>query len=166
MTIPTKMLLKLARQSAATWNAMAAEAYRGEAKLETANTIYRFIDGVFASSAQKPSRSFEYSDALRGLRLIGFLAYEHGLWSLSPRWREGVLAVFWRPGASEERSIIVTSATVAFALEPAPGRPAPRKSVSISGVVRRAESRPPTLRRPAPPSMTRLHADSPIGDLR
>ena len=137
MTIPKKMLQKLARQSAATWNAMAAEAFRGEVKLETANTIYRFIDGVFASSAQKPSRSFEY-----------------GLWSLSPRWREKSLAVFWRPGAVEDRSIIVTSATVAFALEAPP--PAARKSITISGVVRKPESSPPTLRRPRPPSMTRL----------
>jgi hypothetical protein len=155
MAIPTKMLVKLARQSAATWNAMAAEAFRGEAKFETANTIYRFIDGVFASSAQKPSRSFDYPDALRGIRLIGFLAYENGLWSLSPRWRSGSLAVFWRPGASDERSIIVTSATVAFALEAPPARPS-KKIVSISGIVRKPESRPPTLRRPAPPSMTRI----------
>lgn len=155
MTIPKKMLQKLARQSAATWNAMAAEAFRGEVKLETANTIYRFIDGVFASSAQKPSRSFEYSDALRNVRLIGFLAYEDGLWSLSPRWREKSLAVLWRPGATEDRSILVTSATVAFALDAPPVRAA-RKSVTISGVVRKPESSPPTLRRPAPPSMTRL----------
>ena len=154
MTIPKKMLQKLARQSAATWNAMATEAFRGEVKLETANTIYRFIDGVFASSAQKPSRSFEYADAMRGIRLIGFLAYEDGLWSLSPRWREKSLAVFWRPGAVEDRSIIVTSATVAFALEAPP--PAARKSITISGVVRKPESSPPTLRRPRPPSMTRL----------
>jgi hypothetical protein len=154
MAIPTKMLAKLARQSAATWNAMAAEAFRGEAKFETANTIYRFIDGVFASSAQKPSRSFEYPDALRGIRLIGFLAYENGLWSLSPRWREGVLAVFWRTGGVDERSFIVTSATVAFSLT-APPAP-PKRPVSVSRIVRRPESLPPTLRRPAPPSMTRI----------
>jgi hypothetical protein len=155
MALPKKMLLKLARQSAATWNAMAAEAFRGEAKFETANTIYRFIDGVFASSAQKPSLSFDHPDALHGIRLIGFLTYENGLWSLSPRWRSGSLAVFWRPGAADERSVIVTSATVAFSLEAPAARPT-RQSVSISGVVRRPESRPPTLRRPAPPSMTRL----------
>lgn len=155
MTIPKKMLQKLARQSAATWNAMAAEAFRGEVKLETANTIYRFIDGCFASSAQKPSRSFEWSDALRSVRLIGFLAYEDGLWSLSPRWRSGSLAVFWRPDAIEDRSIILTSATIAFALDAPPVHLA-RKSITISGVVRKPESSPPTLRRPAPPSMTRL----------
>ena len=166
MAIPTKMLTKLARQSAATWNALAAEAFRGEAKFETANTIYRFIDGVFASSAQKPSRSFEYPDALRGIRLIGFLSYENGLWSLSPRWRAGACALFWRAGGTDERSMIVTSATVAFSLEAPPKVPA-RTSVTISGVVRRAESRPPTLRRPAPPSLTRLHPAEPsIGDLR
>jgi hypothetical protein len=167
MTIPTKMLVKLARQSAATWNAMAGEAFRGEARFETANTIYRFIDGVFASSAQKPSRSFEYPDALRGLRLIGFFAYENGFWSLSPRWRPGSLAVFWRGKASlDDRSVIVTSATVAFSLEAPPARPAKRPA-SVSRILRRAESSPPTLRRPAPPSMTRLHpADGGIGDLR
>ena len=154
MTLPTKMLMKLARQSAATWSAMAAEAFRGEAKFETANTIYRFIDGVFASSAQKPARSFDYPEALRGVRLIGFLVYENGLWSLSPRWRAGALGVFWRGGA-DERSFIVTSATVGFSLDAPPAR-APMKSITISGVVRKPESRPPTLRRPAPPSMTRI----------
>jgi hypothetical protein len=166
MTIPKKMLAKLARESAATWNALAAEAFRGEARFETANTIYRFIDGVFASSAQKPSRSFEYPDALHGIRLIGFLAYENGLWSLSPRWRPGVLGVFWRSGGMDERSFVVTSATVSFSLE-SPAARSSKNRISVSGVVRRAESRPPTLRRPAPPSMTRLHpADGPIGDLR
>jgi hypothetical protein len=166
MAIPTKILANLARQSVATWNAMAEESFRGEAKFETANTIYRFIDGVFASSAQKPSRSFEYPDALRGIRLIGFLAYENGLWSLSPRWRPGVLAVFWRPTGTDERSFVVTSATVSFSLEAPAAQPA-KKRLSVSGIVRRAESRPPTLRRPAPPSMTRLHpAESSIGDLR
>lgn len=167
MAIPTKMLAKLARQSVATWNAMSEEAFRGEARFETANTIYRFIDGVFASSAQKPSRSFEYPEALRGIRLVGFLAYENGLWSLSSRWRSGSLAVFWRSRANtDERSFIVTSATVAFTLE-APPAQAPKTRLSASGIVRRAESGPPTLRRPAPPSMTRLHpADRPIGDLR
>jgi len=167
MALPTKMLVKLARHSAATWNAMASEAFRGEAKFETANTIYRFIDGVFASSAQKPSRSFDYPSALRGIRLIGFLAYENGLWSLSPRWTEGSLGVFWKTGGIDERSFIVTSATVSFSLE-AP-KPEPKKMLSISGVVRRAESRPPTLRRPAPPSMTRLlpaEGPKPAGDLR
>lgn len=165
MTLPTKMLVKLARQSAATWNAMAAEAFRGEARFETANTIYRFIDGVFASAAHKPARSFDYPEALRGIRLIGFLAYEDGLWSLSPRWRAGSLAVFWRVGGMDERSFIVTSATVGFSLS-APAEP-PRKIVSISGIVRKPESRPPTLRRPAPPSMTRMHpASAHPGDLR
>lgn len=166
MTLPTKMLAKLARQSAATWNAMAAEAFRGEARFETANTIYRFIDGVFASAAQKPSGSFDYPDALRGIRLIGFLAYEDGLWSLSPRWRAGALAVFWRTGGTDERSFIVTSGTVGFSLT-APAEPQKKKSVSISGIVRRPESLPPTLRRPAPPSMTRMHpASAHPGDLR
>lgn len=167
MTLPTKMLVKLARQSAATWNAMAAEAFRGEARFETANTVYRFIDGVFASCAHKPDRSFDYPSALRGIRLIGFLSYEEGLWSLSPRWRHGSLAVFWKTGGMDERSFIVTSQTSAFALE-APPKNDERKNVSISGIVRRSESRPPTLRRPAPPSLTRVHAAEAAsrGDLR
>src|SRR5436190_22568638 len=99
MILPKPMLAKLARLSASTWNAMAHEAFHGLVQIQTANTIYRFIDGVFASSAQKPSHDFEHPDTFHGLRLIGFFAYENGFWSLSPRWCHGCLAVFWRPGA-------------------------------------------------------------------
>lgn len=146
MNAPTKMLVKLAQKSASTWTAMAAQAFHGEAFLETGNSVYRFRDGVFAGCARKPSPIFAQGGALEGVRLIGFLAYDRGLWSLSSRWQKGVLAVFWRGGA-DERSFIVTSATLAWHL----GAPAPA----------------PVLRRPAPPSMTRvLPAAASHADLR
>lgn len=165
MTTPKDMLAKLARQSAAALHAMAHEAFRGEASIETANTVYRFRDGVFVACARKPARAFEAPSAMQDLRLIGFLSYDRGLWSLSPRWREGAIAVFWRTSGIDERAFVLTSPTVAFALEAPPREPASRGS--ISGVMRRPDSLPPPLRRPAPPSMTRvLTASAPAADLR
>ena len=155
MNAPLHMLVKLARQSAASWTAMAADAFRGEASLETSNTIYRLRDGVFVSCASKRSQAFTTPESFRGLRLIGFLAYANGLWSLSPRWRAGVLAVFWR-GGTDERSFIITSATAGWSID-ASAAAGDRKRAPISGVVRR----------PAPPSMTRvLPAAAAAGDLR
>lgn len=166
MNAPINMLVKLARQSASTWTALAAQAFRGEASLETSNTIYRFRDGMFVSCATKPSQVFTAPEGLRDLRLVGFLAYENGLWSLSPRWRQGAAAVFWRAGGVDERSFIVTSATVSWVLE-APASVSERERVPISGVVRRMGSRPPTLRPPTRESMTRvLPAAAAVGDPR
>jgi hypothetical protein len=141
-----QMLRTLARQSAAAWNAMATQAFQGVATVETANTVYRFENGLFMARAQKPSSSFGTPSAMRGVRLVGFLAYERGLWSLSPRWRERAIGLLWRPNGYDERSFILTSPTMAWAIE------APVSEV----VLRRDGSPPPNIHRPAPASVTRL----------
>jgi hypothetical protein len=153
-----QMLRTLARQPASAWNAMAAQAFQGVATVETANTVYRFENGVFAARARKRSPSLEATAALRGVRLVGFLAYERGLWSLSPRWREKAIALLWRPNGHDERSFILTSPTIGWAIEsPASGVVLPQRG-----------SRPPSFPRPAPASVTRLLPASAAlaGDLR
>ncbi len=85
------------------------------------------------------------------MRLVGFLADEGGFWSLSPRWRQGSHAVLWKPDEHDPPSFVLTSASVGFAIEEL-GEPAPR-----SGVQTRRIARPPSIREPEPPSMTRVH---------
>jgi hypothetical protein len=154
---PRSFLVRLARQSAETWNALAKEAFRGEATFETGNSVYCFKDGTFLRRAKKPERSFEQPTDMMTVRLLGFLGDEGGLWSLSQRWRMGSIALLWKPEAPEEKSFILTSPTVAFSIEaPALVPRSSRKTPSTSNIYRRGASRPPTLRRPAPPSMTRI----------
>ena len=79
------------------------------------------------------------------------LAGEGGLYSLSPRWREGAHAVLWKPGeATDERSFTLTSPVVAVAAEEPEPKPTP-------WVDRPPPSEPPSFRRLSPRSMTRLH---------
>ena len=86
---PASFLAKLAPMAAGGWHALGAQMFPGELSLATTNTVYRFKNGVFQGRARKNARTFECPKAMRGLRLIGFLHDEGGLWSLSPRWREG-----------------------------------------------------------------------------
>ena len=155
----TALLVKLARQSAAAWHALGARAFPGEAHVTTAHRIYRFHDGLFAGRGPRPAGPLETPEAMRDVRLIGFLAEEGGLFSLSPRWALGSCAVLWKPGAFEERSFVSTSPTVAFTrTEPQPVPWADVPPPPSSSVVRKRLTRPPLISRPAPPSMTRLHA--------
>lgn len=140
---PESFLAKLAPMQAQGWHALGARIFPGEVSLATANTVYRFEDGVFRGRARKGARSFESPRALRELRLIGFLHDEGGMWSLSPRWREGSHAVLWRPDATDEQSFLLTSPTREFTLEEAAPRAA--RSVNIA------------IRRPLPASATRIH---------
>ena len=142
-----KALLKLARQSAATWRHMRGEAFLGDTTFETANTTYRFKDGVFSGRARRAvDASFESPPKMRGVELIGFLANEGGLWSLSPRWRPGALAVI----TTNDQALCLTSPTLSCTIE-RPATPPERSDVfDVAGHA------PPTVRRPAPPSMTRL----------
>lgn len=160
----TSFLVKLARQSAATWHALCAQTFAGEVTIETENTIYLLENGIFASKAKKPERVFETPPSMKGARLLGFLCDEGGLWSISPRWRKGALAVFWKPGHDkaeiDPKAIVLTSATIAFdRREPEPEPWVEAGSGSHSSIRRRGK--PPTLRRPAPPSMTRVLKDMP-----
>jgi hypothetical protein len=140
-------LIKIAKQSAATWQSVRAESFPGDTVVETANTLYRFKDGVFSGRARKPApgelTAWESPRSMSGVELIGFLAYEGGLWSLSPRWRPGALAVI----TTNEKAFTLTSPTLACTIQsPPPEPPATRSVFNV----------PPTVRRPAPPSMTRL----------
>jgi hypothetical protein len=150
-----KALIKLAQQTAATWQRVRGEAFLGDTTIETGNTLYRFKDGVFAGRAPRPAKGtspvWESPSNMRGVELIGFLADEGGLWSLSPRWRSSALAVI----TTNERAFTLTSPTLACTIErpEPPLRPTPERS----DVFVLPSSRPPAVRRPAPPSMTRLH---------
>src|SRR5690242_20575923 len=115
-----KALVKLARQSAATWRLLRGEAFAGSTTLETANTVYRFEDGVFSARAPRSPRAlpaWESPPNMKGVELIGFLTDEGGLWSLSSRWRPGALAVITTNG----QAFTLTSPTLACTTE----RPAP-----------------------------------------
>lgn len=166
---PNAFLAQIAAQSAATWHAVGARMFRGEATIETGNRVYRFRDGVFVCRTAGPERSYESPASMTGMRLIGFLAQEGGMWSLSTRWKQGAHAVLWRPCAPGEaidpKSFLLTSATASFTVEDPDPQPQPwlgRTQGSQSGVRARRPARPPSIVRPAPPSMTRLHAGPPL----
>ena len=76
------------------WHALGAQTYPGELSVATDDGVYRFVNGVFRgrARAQEAARSFDLPKTMRGLRLVGFLFDEGGMWSLSPRWRAGALA--------------------------------------------------------------------------
>lgn len=176
---PTRHLADLASRSSAAWLEIGARIYAGELSVATGNSVYRFREGIFISRAQKPSRSFEAPKEMRGLRIIGFLREEGDTWLLTPQWRVGSHAVLWRVGGSDPTSFLLTSPTTDFALDEPEPKPAPQprpgpepspwmtliaKAVAkspakspISGVMLRRVARPPTFRRPLPPSMTRIH---------
>lgn len=140
---PASFLAKLAPMAAGGWHALGAQMFPGELSLATTNTVYRFNNGVFQGRARKNARTFECPKAMRGLRLIGFLHDEGGLWSLSPRWREGAHAVLWQPGETDEQSFVLTSPTRELTLEER--GPSAARSVNIA------------IRRPLPASTTRIH---------
>ncbi len=144
---PESFLAKLAPMSAGGWHALGAQIFPGELSLATANTVYRFKNGVFHGRARKDARTFEHPRSMHALRLIGFLYDEGGLWSLSPRWREGAHAVLWRPGETDEQSFLLTSPTRELTREESAPRAA--RSVNIA------------IRRPLPASTTRIHSAVP-----
>ena len=154
-----KALIKLARQSASTWRRMRGEAFVGETTIETSNTTYRFKDGIFAGRARRTAgAAFESPPEMRGVELIGFFANERGLWSLSPRWRPGALAVMTTNG----RALSLTSPTLSCTIERAAPPPERSDVFAVPGYA------PPSVRRPAPPSMTRLlsaRSPAPIGNI-
>jgi hypothetical protein len=149
-----KALVQLAERSAATWLRVRGEAFVGDTTIETANTVYRFKDGVFSGRAPRPlsnqeQLAWESPPTMAGVELIGFMADEGGLWSLSPRWRSGALAVI----TTKVKAFTLTSPTLSCTIErPDPVRTIPERS----DVFDVPTKRPPTVRRPAPPSMTRL----------
>jgi hypothetical protein len=127
-----KALIHLARQSAVTSKGVRGKAFAGNVLLETDNTLYRFIDGVFSARASRTRGAsntppaWESPPAMAGLELIGFLAAEDGLWSLSATHRPGALAVMRRYNSSSaDRPFTLTSPTNACTITPSPFTPAP-----------------------------------------
>lgn len=159
---PSEWLRSIAPCSAATWQAASKRAFRGELSVETAHTLYRFKDGVFVSRLKRPHRSFDAPKAMRGLAILGFLADEGGLWSLSTGFTEGAHAVLWRPATEGgPASFTITSPCSSIAAEePEPQPWVERERKPTSGVHQRTAAKPPTVRMLEPPSMTRIHASS------
>jgi hypothetical protein len=173
---PTTFLARLAPTSAARWRAIGAQTFPGELTFATTNSVYRFLNGVFVSRLKKPARSFDVPKGMRGVRLIGFLCES----AFSLTWSSGSSAVLWN-GELGEDAFIFTSATVELTLEepepkpvdpdpmPSPWSALPERAAracsgsgSGSGILVRRSARPPTLRRPLPPSTTRLHNAPPF----
>ena len=150
---PRSVVVQLARRFS-NLQELAEKAFEGEVTIETANTLYRFHNGVFTSRARKPTRAYEAPASLQDIRLVGFLAPQNGLWAFSPQYKKGALAVFWKPGLPDEKAFVLTTATVSFSIEATP-RPHHRIPTA-SDVFRRPPLKPPTFRRPAPPSLTRI----------
>lgn len=152
MHTPEAFLVKLAMQSAATWHALGPRIFPGEMTVVTDGSVYRFSAGLLTSRMRK-SGDEALPPTMRDLRLIGFLAEEEsGLYSFSPRFREGAHAVLWKPDPSvavDESAFILTSPARTATVED------PRRPTPISGVMRIAR---PTVPRPQPSSVTRLHA--------
>lgn len=154
MHTPEAFLVKLAMQSAATWHALGPRIFPGEMTVETDGSVYRFSAGLLVGRTRR-SGDTALSASMRDLRLIGFLAEEEsGLYSFSPRFREGAHAVLWKPDPSvalDESAFILTSPARSATVED------PRRATPASGVMRVARARP-TVPRPQPSSVTRLHA--------
>lgn len=163
---PLRFLSQLASTSSAQWTSLGSAAFCGELSFTTDNSSYRFHHGMFVSRAKKPACFFDAPASMRGLLLIGFLHEDDvaDRWTLSTTWRAGSHAVLWRMGGTDAASFIVTSPTRSYLLESPPPKADPdpnpwlgRRAQSQSGIVQRRTTRPPSLRMPLPPSMTRLH---------
>jgi hypothetical protein len=167
LSTPHSFLTDLVPMAAGGWHALGAQIYPGELSVATDEGVYRFVNGVFRGCAKEAARSFELPKTMRGLRLIGFLFDEGGMWSLSPRWRAGALAVMWKDGEIDAESFVLTSPTSDFTIDephPTPSVPGPKpipwataRASSPSGIKLRHAARPPSIRRPLPASMTRIH---------
>lgn len=153
MNTPEAFLVKLAMQSAATWHALGPRIFPGEMTVETASSVYRFSAGLLVGRTRSGDTSLP--STMRDLRLIGFLAEEEsGLYSFSPRFREGAHAVLWKPDPSvalDESAFILTSPARSATVED------PRRATPASGVMRVSRARP-VVPRPHASSVTRLHA--------
>ena len=93
---------------------------------------------------------------MQGLVLVGFVADEGGLRSISPRFRPGAHAVLWNPASLEANAFVVTSEVLSFTIEEAE---APIPAPPRSGVIAKVALRPsPVVSQSTPDSMTRIHA--------
>ncbi len=157
MGSPIDWLVKIAPQSSAAWEATGTQEFRGKTSIETGNSVYEFLDGLFVKRRAKGTGAIEPA-RVAGVRLIGFVADEGGFWSLSTRWRRGACAVLWMSKAFDAGAFLVTSRTLAYENLP----PAPPARTSASRIRRRTQGRGPVLTRTSPSSMTRIHPG--VGD--
>ena len=165
---PLRFLAQLAAKggepAATAWRELGNTAYRGDIGIATGNSTYRFRDGVFVSRAKRPQTFFDSPRSMHGLLLVGFLSEDDARdrWVHAVAWRAGSHAVFWRTTGVDATCFVLTSPTSSFDLEPSPWID-PRLIAhpgTIEKVPRRI-ARPPSLRVPAAPSMTRLHHATP-----
>lgn len=106
-------LEKLAPQFQLVWRRTRHRSFRGEILIDTENTTYRFVDGMFMARSTRRPHAFpvwECPPWMKGVELVGFLHRERGMWSLAPTWSEGSLAVI----TTSTRSLTLTSPTVSY----------------------------------------------------
>lgn len=146
--------VKLSESSAEAWRRVRGQAFAGVTVIQTTKTMYRFVDGVLASRATRPldesEPEWESTEAMAGIELIGFATNEGGFWSFSSKWRQGCQLVLF----SENKTFTLKPPTRACAVE-RPSLPI-RRAPSRSDVFDRPRSKPVTVRRPSPPSLTRI----------
>ncbi len=117
--------------AAALSNNEIAKELRGDTKLESLHTIYRFENGVCVKIDRR--RDYAPTDGrLLGMRLVGWLVEgtDGSRW-LVDTWRQGAKGVLWR-NVGAGGTIAMTSGTFAFVqdrtlrtLAPLPGNAAP-----------------------------------------
>jgi hypothetical protein len=152
-------LKQLAARSARRWSSTPLpQAFSGETRIETRNTIYELVDGVcYAVRRQEGAGSRHmHPSAYVGMRVVGWLRHEDPQGGLTHEWTPGAYAVLWRPraGGEEHSAVALTSTSCAF-------RRIAREALPPTVPVRAARSTPPPLppgrgavmpRPPTPPS--------------
>lgn len=106
-------LKNLAARFGKAWIKRPNEPFQGEIVVTTENTIYRFVDGTFAGRSNVEgamATAWETPPWMSGVRLVGFLSRDGGMWSLSTTWKQGAMAVI----TSKGQALTLTSATVGF----------------------------------------------------
>ena len=108
-----RFLAELEASSRDAWLRLGVQFFGAEMHLETANTVYRFLDGICYTVTKKRGH---VSGEMKGLRLLGWLVQEaSGELVLSLYPRRGAPAVLWRPQLDGEDAFMFTSAFVALA---------------------------------------------------
>lgn len=115
----TKPFLKevgaqLGAAAALLMNGEVTEEMRGDTKLESLHTIYRFENGVCTKIDRR--RDYAPTDGrLLGMRLVGWMieGTDGSRW-LVDTWRQGAKGVLWRAVGNGGGTIALTSGTFAF----------------------------------------------------
>lgn len=153
MDARTAFLTRIARQSKEGCEGLAERAFAGGITVETANTVYRFVDGEFVSRTRNGTTEAEVPRAMRGSRLVGFLEQDGAQYDLTRVWRPGTAAVLWKPAMIGEGTFLFTSTTVSVTH----AEPEPSPWLARTGSV--AQKPKVATHRPVPASMTRIHLE-------